>query len=447
MLKKIDFFTAAIGAFLVATTLCVLPQSTNPGSRMAAMAAYCRTGSFEIGEYVEKDWTVDWARTPDGKTYSNKAPAPILIGVPFFCAVDRIMNGNAPSIEAQERARKPVTLLLALLFQILPFAWGVRRLQRQYLAQGTAESAIVFFTVAALFANTASLFMNTWFGHGLVAATVLWAWIFFTEGRLARSGFALALAVASDYPTALVVLAFLVGVFLDPRFAGHGRWRALLAFAAGAALPSIAMLLYHHHCFGNPFYVPYRFQNPAFVDLGGRGNSFLGIFSMLPDFSALRELLFGARRGLLWTQPWVFAALALVPVLWRRRESRSTVVILIGGFLGLLWMNASFGQWHAGATPGPRYLSAAFPLLALLACEAKVRWGATLGALGFVLLLPGIALFATVYSTTVIFPEDRALWGEAVNKILSLSGTASIRFVILVGLFLLLAFAWKGRTK
>ena len=129
--------------------------------------------------------------------------------------------------------------------------------------------------------------------------------------------------------------------------------RAKPAFL-GVFLAALFLGWYHFHCFGSPWALPAQFQNPQFVEAGRSFD--------LPSPMIALSLLFGPRRGLLFTQPWVFI---LFPFAFRSPRVLSGYVL--GSFLLLLLMNSSFGNWHGGNVAGPRYLSTVLPALVLFA--------------------------------------------------------------------------------
>jgi hypothetical protein len=62
---------------------------TNAASRFAMLRAMSTRCTFQINRYL--DWTVDWARTPDGRYYSNKAPGAALVAVPATWLADGVL--------------------------------------------------------------------------------------------------------------------------------------------------------------------------------------------------------------------------------------------------------------------------------------------------------------------------------------------------------------------
>src|ERR1035437_7141665 len=92
-----------IALFVICNVLFPQKGNPNPGSRPAAMAAFCDTRTFAIDAYVSTplSWTNDWALSSNGHYYSNKAPGPMIIGLPLFWLVDAWVIAGAST--ASER--------------------------------------------------------------------------------------------------------------------------------------------------------------------------------------------------------------------------------------------------------------------------------------------------------------------------------------------------------
>src|SRR5688572_23679361 len=75
-------------AFLLINLAVKHDGGVNAASRWLAMRSMCEQGTFTIDHRIEG--TIDWARTPDGHYYSNKAPGPMLLGLPAFAIIDQI---------------------------------------------------------------------------------------------------------------------------------------------------------------------------------------------------------------------------------------------------------------------------------------------------------------------------------------------------------------------
>jgi hypothetical protein len=133
----------------------------------------------------------------------------------------------------------------------------------------------------------------------------------------------------------------------------------------------------------------------------------------LPEPAHLWELTFGASRGLVLSQPWIFWLIpALAWLCYRGRVARLVAALsafCFASLAALLVMNASFNGWHGGGTAGPRYLAGVLPCFALLAAFVWDSSGRALRLVGGALLVLGVTFRALVYGGTLIAP-NLPLW-------------------------------------
>ncbi|NUM88355.1 MAG: hypothetical protein HUU37_04040 [Bdellovibrionales bacterium] len=422
-----------VAAFLVLALAVTQDGGTNPLSRYAAMRAVTESGTLHINRYV--DWTHDWAESPNGNYYSNKAPGAALLGLPLFALTDLVA---APLEEGRrdEKGRRPHPsypqhLALVLLLQLLPFSGLVLAIARWLRERGISHARIHLFALLALFGNTASILMNSYFGHGMAACLMLaFSW-FALQERFFAAGIALGLSALTDYGGLLALPFAALLAFSSP-----GGGRALWRLALGGAAPAVLWAWYHTAAFGGPLRLASLYINPAQVAGGS------------PDLFArteiLAQLLFGQGRGLLVTQPWVLVliGLALFSRKADRRETRAHEWFCLATLSALLLLHASTWSWQAGFSPGPRYLSAILPSLALALALRPVpaAW------VPAVLLATGIALGlrALLYPFSLLAPPDD-LWLTHLAGLLSpKSGTPVLRLAVFVAVMgAASAVVWK----
>lgn len=406
--------------FLAIEYLARLDTSPNPDSRWTTLAAMAEDHSFRTDNYY--GYSVDWARMPDGHYYSNKAPGPALLAFPLFAYLDRQLT--AGSSNRGERDARRVASKNEILFEISFFTEAVPYAIVTLLVLGALQAlslpvfSLHVTAVALLFGNGASLFMNTFFGHGISAMLVLAMLLALHRRRLFLVGLFFGLACLCDYAATLLGLPLTL-VLVRERWK-RAPWLTLSKMGwlvAGGVGPAVAWAAYHTICFGGPLTLPNRYQNPAFVDVAEKTHDLWGIFQLLPDPDALRALLFSDDRGIAFTQGWVLVCLlAAVPVFWARRRTappgpqlrfgRRLTVFGLPSFLLVLWMNASFNGWHGGATPGPRYLSVVLPPCAVMLGAIYGRLPAFLRHGVLVLLLLSVVLFVLVHSTHQLAPHS-----------------------------------------
>lgn len=424
-----------LALFLFANIFFEITGGPNPNSRLATIFAIIEEQSFRIDTY--RFWTTDWAKTPDGHYYSNKAPAAAFLGVIPVAVLDAAIVGwhhSRPERDHFRWERKQALLRFAsLCLQVIPFIYLVAFFAHYLTLQGVVASTVQWSAVALLFGNTASILMNSFFGHAIAANFLFAALLAMLTSNAGWFGLAIGWAALSDYGS-LFVVPFLVTawIFLPSKKSMKQR---LLHFAAGLFLPVLLWILYHTACFGDPWTLPQRFQNPEFQDLKGQANALWGVISFLPNFEVLRELLVGRSRGLLYTQPWILFILVVLPIYFKRLKSNDRIIAaaIYLGLISLLLMNSSFGQWHGGQTIGPRYLCVVFPcfgyLLTLL--MPLTSWiGRTALKAGVVAAAAfGFAVFLTNLTPVIVLP----LWETYVRHIiLDPNGTTLLRAVFLI---------------
>lgn len=328
--------------------------------------------SFIVNDYIQPiEWSHDWSRTPNGNYYSNKAPGPALIGFPLYWSIDQVFNHGATKEERNAFRYKHVQLYmwaLAFFFQLIPFSllavWLARYLPKQGL--GYYETQAVIATV--LFGNTAAFFMANWGGHAITALFTLGlgAAIYFKRPILA--GLCFGFSLLSDYGSAMLLIPAVIALAMN----SEKKILSIGKFAIGGIVPGTLWVWYHTACFGGPFHIANEFQNPMFLDMTSEDHNIWGILVPFPKWEPMWQLLIGDKRGFIKTQAWVLVFLAWIfskRYLWKSQsqELRSLTVFSLTGLFALYYMNCCFGSWDGGTSPGPRYMSAIFPILAVTA--------------------------------------------------------------------------------
>lgn len=439
-----------IVAFLILNLLVTQDGEKNPMSRFAALRAIAEQGTFRIDDY--KEWTIDWAQGPDGHYYSNKPPGTILLAVPVFWVLDKVsLLWERDNFDERGLRNAPGYFhktALSFLLQALPFALLTLFFCEAIAATGASLAAQHFLALALLFGQTASLFMNSWFGHGFAAVFVLWAAYEWWKARDFRFGLALGCALLCEYQMALL-LPFLL---LLPLLRERGRWSWVLPVTAGGIAPAILWVWYHTSAFGSPFATPMQYYNPAFFDMAEETGNIMGVLSGKPRLDVLWELAFGPSRGILFTQPWVYAvAVGAIFLASRRRlplnSAAGHFTLLLGaGTLLVLVFNSMIGSWNGGYTAGPRYLSFLFPLWAVLGALFYDRLTVVGQAALWIGLCVALLFRALVYGTTILIP-NLPLWPWMAERYFTLnSGTPWLRLGVF--LFMLAAASyWSSSRK
>lgn len=330
--------------------------------------------------------TGDWAQF-GGHYYSNKAPGPILLGVPAYAVLFLLERalGFDPS---QPRTALLNAYLLNLFVSVLITAAGVSFFYRLLRLRGAPARRAVGITCILAFSTCLFPYSTQLWGHTTAAACVILC--FYHLLHDSRRGFFLAglfggAAVLTEYLA--VVLVLLTGIYVLA-----ARRRAVLVFVAGGLLPLLLFVGYHKLCFGSFFVIANQFQNPEFVE----GHRLIGMFGGVSP-GILGRLLFSPERGLLVTMP-VLGVSVWGAVHWLQRERRNALVYLVLACIALpLSVNAAFNGWHGGATVCARYQIIALPFWVFLIAEApSTRFaGLVTVVLGAISALNMLAVAAT----------------------------------------------------
>jgi hypothetical protein len=432
-------------AFVIMSITVWHTGDMNAASRFATLRAMSTRQTFMINRYVAWGWTNDWARTPDGNYYSNKAPGPALLAFPVTWAMDRVLFARHPELRRTEPSRGYKTLV-SVLFQVLPCAVVMLLASRALRRRGASLGAQSFAALAILFGNTASVYMNNYHGHGMTAWLLLALALALLLDSPTWAGCLYGLALLCDYAVGVLALPFLVGL-VTRRESWGLRGRRALHLAAGAALPAALWSWYHTACFGSPFAIALSYQNPAFHGEGAPHTGLQAVWS-LPQWDALWQLLFGHSQGLLFTQPWVLAAYSIAAVAALRRRAGevpvSLTILLLGGLPLLIWSNAGFSGWHGGWSPGPRYLSAFMPLVGFYVALLYDRLAVRVRTLLWLTLIPAVVLRLLIFAAAPRNPHLSArapIWDTFWDDVASNAfGAAGLRVLFLVSLLLLAAW-------
>ena len=396
--------------FLAINLFTTSAGSVNPGARWTMMVAMIEDHSFRIDKYYGH--TIDWSRTPDGHYYSNKAPGPSMLGFPIFWAMDKLDAGNLPARADRDfhRAHQMDDTLhtLSMLTQAIPLAIITLLLFNELQKLRVPRAGLHLGAIALLFGNTASLFVNTYFGHTMAAIFVLLMVFAIHKRSSIQIGLYFGLSVMCDYADMLLILPLIIALWMTKQI----TWKRLLLAGLGGAVPGGLFAYYHAVCFGSPFTLSTKYVNPMFVDV--KVPSVWGVLRIIPDFSVMKRLLYFPERGLAFTQPWVLTCVALALIVaWMRHPDAvqkkalnwiSTFAIV--GLTVFLWMNSCWGGWHGGSTCGPRYLGSILPVFGLIVPLLYGQLSPFFRQLIFVTLAPGLLLFVLVLTCSyVLAPE------------------------------------------
>jgi hypothetical protein len=417
-------------AFILLNLFVTQYGGKNALARIAAIRSITENHSLDINHY--KEWTIDLAYSPNGNTYSNKAPGAVFLGLPFLFLTDKINDSLGKSvIDEFGRRQQPLYwqhLVLVFCTQVLPYAFLVLYIGTWLLEIGLPPMAIHFFALSAFFANTAAIFMNSYFGHGLAALLLLAAIVSVLRRNYFFSTLCFGFAMLTDYGVATVIPGLLVFLILQE---GRGILKKISLLFLGALFPAALWIWYHWTAFGSPFAVATQFIDTDHIT----GFQPAIVFA----------LLFGPERGILFTQSWILVTLLCFGKFFHHERTLGLAVFCILGLAGMLGMTASFSGWHGGWSAGPRYICVIFPVFSLLAAFLYADANRVIRALLLLGLGAGIAFRLFIYPHSILAPNE-ALWPYYWRETLAHPDNSLLRLA-LAGVTLALAALWvKSRS-
>jgi hypothetical protein len=171
-------------------------------------------------------------------------------------------------------------------------------------------------------------------------------------------------AVLCDYQAAFVVVPLAIDIAL--RVDRKQLVRAVLAGAAGAAVPIALLLYYHAACFGSPFRTGYDLSTSAH----GHEQGFLGLST--PSWRAFIGSTLDPDNGLVTLAPWL--VLAIPGAITLARTDRRTAITCSAVIVVSLWFISSLAFWRAGWEVGPRYIVMMLPFALPLVAAQLEAW-------------------------------------------------------------------------
>ena len=286
-----------------------------------------------------------------GHTYADKAPGLSVAAIPAFELERAVGIAKAPR---DWHAEADASLwLMRVLSSGVFFLVAVGIVM--WLAGEVAAAAFGVATLAAPLAPT-------FFEHDAAGALAIAAFALLVRCRgpalLAGAGVLAGAAVCTSYQTALIVVLLLA-------YAAWRHRRAAAWFALGLVPPAIALGTYDQIAFGSPFHLSYRYVANRFAERQHGG--FFGIGA--PTFHGIVDVLVGSRGLLVWSPVCLAAAVGLV--LARRRPELIVAALVVVAFV---LVDAGYFLPYGGGSPGPRFLGAALPFLALGIAPALERF-------------------------------------------------------------------------
>jgi hypothetical protein len=330
----------------------------------------------------------------EGHYYAVKPPGLALFSLPPYLVLEALDVVPENPVLAVWILNLWATVLAAVLLLLAVRSLGER------LAPTLGAAAAITLALGTLVFPFSTLY----FAHVLAAALGFGAFFLLWRERegeprpavVAAAGVMAGLAVTVE--NTLGIAAIVLALYALMR---RGRLRRGLAYGAGLLVGVLPLLAFDWWAFGSPLRTPYRYLLwPRSEEFGpaviiGQGGGFFGIGAPKPEIAL--QLLFSG-RGLITLMPIVAVGVAALVAVWRRGWRAETIAI-VAVAIGFLVFNAgyyhSFGGAWGGSAPGPRFLLAALPFLAVPLAIAYQRFPFTTAVLASASAMQMVAATAT----------------------------------------------------
>ena len=339
----------------------------NQNTRFDLVRAIVERGTLSIDAYQEN--TGDKA-FKDGHYYCDKAPGQPLLAVPVAMFARSAMR--ASGVDPLSASSLVTLSCICTLFSVaLPAAVACACLYWIALRLGASTNAAAFGALGMGLGSPMWAYATLFWAHALAGACLLFAFaaVLRLNGEAAGGevlwGFVAGLmagwATVTEYPAAPA--SAIIALFAVARVWTGGwsrRVRIASGVAAGALICIAVLMLYQRATFGSALHTGYAYEYEV-GDFPCTSQGFLGI--KLPRLHVAFKLLFGLERGLFVSAPVAMVAVAGLRWLQKRPATRVPGYTAAAIFVYYLLFNASYCEWSAGWSYGPRYMAAGIALL------------------------------------------------------------------------------------
>jgi hypothetical protein len=374
----------------------------NGNSRFGLIFAMVRERRLTIDSFHNKTGTKTLDKSYfNGQYYSDKAIGPSLVGAFFYIPMywikqtfNRLGQSTAKIILTFLVIGLPSAIAGSLLY-ILCLYLSRSRL-RAFLVTLIITLGTMYFPYSISFFShqfTSALLFSAFFMlFFLKEKPEIWKnWYFFLIGLL------LGMALISEYPSAVIILALLFYYFtILWRNPTYHHFYPIGLTMVGGAIPVLLQLINNKLSFGNWFSIGYaNLSNPYFNSSMGQG--LMGIH--WPNLRVLFYMTFHPTMGLFWQSPVLIFSIIGAIFLFIERRYRIEAILamwIIGTYLVIM---SGYYMWWGGHALGPRHIIPILPFFCILLVFVPKRLNWPLVVLGAVSI--GQMIFAAASNIQV----------------------------------------------
>lgn len=350
--------------------------NSNTTSRALPVVTFFENHSFKIDKY--QSLTEDKSFI-NGHYYSDKAPLPTLITIPFFGIAKGI--GLVKEIDGSLHGKEIYTIG-TLICSMIPFLLIL--ILTFYKVNKNSSVSPVFLTVLPFFGSFIFIFAGTFFNHLISALFLLLAYIFLKEKKFFAAGIFIGLGFLCEYITLLVATIWFFQILANER-----KIKPLFSFGLGVVPALIFLMIYNYLFTGSPFLMLYKFH--TYQELHTNYG-----FSH-PTLQSLWGLTFSQYKGLFFYAPFLIICLVYAIKLIITKSISEVGRFLLTNYLiipslAIIFLVSSYFGWWGGWTYGPRLF---LFIAVLLVYEGVIFMSNRSFSKWFFWLLIGWGLFCT----------------------------------------------------
>jgi hypothetical protein len=337
----------------------------NVSTRMNLIYSIVDMGRLSVDYYrTQPGYETDDIAYYNGHYYCDKSPILSFMGVPAYWAWAQGRDLLGLKVDPLE-GKYPVALTTVCLFGALLGVLLFRILKHIRPNPEEQLSLVLFYSLGTTAMPYSFLFLSHQaaalfaFGSFCLAFYVLnnrekiardWY-----HGGLLVSGFLSGLAMATEQPTGIIMIALAAYVFYRMPDKKEMAWY-IPGIIAGLMLP----MPYNYACFGSPFSSGYKYEvHPVFKTEMSKG--LMGV--TLPHLDAFWGITFSQFRGLFFMSPFLLFAFPGFYSLWKSGKYKIESLMCLFIIAGFILFNSSYYAWWGGWGIGPRHMVPMLPFL------------------------------------------------------------------------------------
>ncbi len=337
----------------------------NVSTRMNLIYSIVDTGRLSIDYYMQKHgYETEDVSYYQGHYYCDKSPVLSFMGVPSYWLWAQSKDFMGLKVDPIE-GRYPVALSTVCLFGALLGVLLFRFLRKIRPHPTDQLSLVLFYSLGTTAMPYSFLFLSHQAAAFLVFASFCLSYYLLENrdrmasdwfhGGLLISGFISGLAMATEQPAGIAVLA--MALYVGYRLPDK---KVFAWYFPGIVAALVLPMPYNWACFDSPFRSGYLYEvHPVFRHEMSKG--LMGI--TYPKWEAFWGITFSEFRGLFFMSPFLIFAFPGFYTLWKSGKFKNEILMSLLIITGFILFNSSYYAWWGGWGIGPRHMVPMLPFL------------------------------------------------------------------------------------